>query len=289
MATKREPEVSLVAVDALDVVPKVDKIDTGYVTRERLAQVLEEQNLLSEFVQKALKEGYHYGLHPGTQTKVLKKPGAEELCRLYKLQPSYDILTGPTPEDVAAGRIYYRIRCTLSNRIGAWEGLASCSSMESKYRWRWVFESDIPPGLEPEDLVQKQIYSKKKGRNYTMYRVPNDEAADLDNTILKMGKKRAYVDATITATHTSHLFTQDIIEDDSEIDDGSSSHDGSGVGDYETKATIDDGQVRMLKAIMSGYKKTAASFQKKFAIDVEHLPHNLYEEAVRWASDKDAD
>ena len=30
------------------------------------------------------------------------------------------------------------------------------------------------------------------------------------NTILKMAKKRAFVDAILSATHSSHIFTQDM-------------------------------------------------------------------------------
>jgi len=38
----------------------------------------------------------------------------------------------------------------------------------------------------------------------------NMETAELSNTLLKMAKKRALVDATLSATRSSDLFTQDI-------------------------------------------------------------------------------
>ena len=43
-------------------------------------------------------------------------------------------------------------------------------------------------------------------------RVEHDNPADYYNTILKMAKKRAYVDAIITATACSDIFTQDLEE-----------------------------------------------------------------------------
>jgi hypothetical protein len=43
-----------------------------------------------------------------------------------------------------------------------------------------------------------------------LYRIPNDEIADLVNTILKMAQKRALVAATLIATGLSDYFTQDI-------------------------------------------------------------------------------
>jgi hypothetical protein len=41
-------------------------------------------------------------------------------------------------------------------------------------------------------------------------RSENPDIADLYNTVLKMAKKRAFVDATITATAASDFFTQDV-------------------------------------------------------------------------------
>jgi len=43
-----------------------------------------------------------------------------------------------------------------------------------------------------------------------MYRVPNDDIFSQVNTILKMSKKRAMVDAALSAGRLSDLFTQDM-------------------------------------------------------------------------------
>ena len=45
-------------------------------------------------------------------------------------------------------------------------------------------------------------------------RVENPDAADLDNTILKMAKKRSLVDAAISLVRCSDMFTQDVDSDD---------------------------------------------------------------------------
>ncbi len=44
----------------------------------------------------------------------------------------------------------------------------------------------------------------------TMYRVPNSDFADIINTVQKIGQKRAYVAATLSATNASDYFTQDL-------------------------------------------------------------------------------
>ena len=41
-------------------------------------------------------------------------------------------------------------------------------------------------------------------------RIENEDIADVYNTVLKMAKKRALVDATLTATAASDIFTQDV-------------------------------------------------------------------------------
>ena len=43
-----------------------------------------------------------------------------------------------------------------------------------------------------------------------MYRIENDNPQDLANTILKMAKKRSFVDGILTVTGASRIFTQDI-------------------------------------------------------------------------------
>src|SRR6185312_2825162 len=44
----------------------------------------------------------------------------------------------------------------------------------------------------------------------TQYRTPNPDIADVVNTVLKMGMKRAHVAATIVAVNVSDRFTQDV-------------------------------------------------------------------------------
>lgn len=43
----------------------------------------------------------------------------------------------------------------------------------------------------------------------TVYRIPNDQFPDVINTCQKQGEKRAYVEATLSATGLANLFTQD--------------------------------------------------------------------------------
>src|SRR5271167_1156747 len=90
-----------------------------------------------EFVQDYLKEGEDYGTIPGTPKPTLYKPGSDKLCELYGLSDSYRIVS--KTEDFSIGLFDYTIEAILTSRAGEFvvaTGLGSCSSYESKYRWR---------------------------------------------------------------------------------------------------------------------------------------------------------
>lgn len=190
--------------------------------RKRLAE-------LQEFVKMYMKEGEDFGTIPGTPKPTLYKPGADKLCDIYALADTYRI-TNRT-EDWSQSLFDYEVECTLvskrSGRLVA-TGLGSCNSYEGKYRWRE--QQRKCPTCGKESIIKgKEEYGggwlcwKKKGgcgakfeegdpeiENQPSGKVQNEDIATLKNTILKMAKKRAKVDAVLSATRSSGLFTQDI-------------------------------------------------------------------------------
>ena len=130
--------------------------------------------MLKEFVRDHMQEGEDYGVIPGASPKpVLFKPGAEKLNAIFGLAPIVEITN--RVEDWDNGFVAYEVKVTLLNKrttnIEA-EGIGSCNSRERRYK--------------------------------------NQDAANVANTILKMAKKRGLVDATLSATRASGLFTQDL-------------------------------------------------------------------------------
>jgi hypothetical protein len=130
--------------------------------------------------------------------------------------------------------------------VGA--GIGSCNSWEAKYKWREA-KRTCPNCQKPSIKASKRewgggFYCDKnispdcgsawKGQSYqdnrgntrhpteidkeicaqiaaqAVGKVPNDDIASQKNTVLKMAKKRAYVDAVISATRSSGIFTQDV-------------------------------------------------------------------------------
>jgi hypothetical protein len=190
-----------------------------------LAHVAKIQGLMKEL----LHEGEHYGVIPGTEKKSLLKAGAEKLSFTFRLLPKFRI----APRDLPNNHREYDIVCELWHESGvfAGEGVGSCSTMESKYRYRNIADFEDTGDSIPADSKEKKAEYRKQGFGmkkingqwaWVKYkdsaRTENPDIADVYNTVLKMAKKRALVDATITACAASDIFTQDVAdpEEDSE-------------------------------------------------------------------------
>jgi hypothetical protein len=148
--------------------------------------IADRVNLVHQVMKGVMHEGTHFGKVPGCGAKmVLLKPGADVLAMTFRLSPSYTV----QKEDMGGGHREYTVHCIMRGPDGSIvaEGVGSGSTMERKYRYR----------------------KDQSGRT-----VENADIADVYNTVLKMSKKRAHIDATLTATGAADMFTQDLIEDD---------------------------------------------------------------------------
>lgn len=173
-----------------------------------------------------MKEGEHFGVIPGTPKPTLYKSGAEKLNLLFRLAPRYDLLA----EHRYGEHLYVRYKCGLYHiQTGLlWgEGIGSCSTKETKYRYRPGFEvTDLPIPKDAKDKkaeYRKQGFGMKKIDNEWKWvkfgaddRQENPDLADTYNTVEKMACKRALVAATLNATAASDIFTQDL-EDTREV------------------------------------------------------------------------
>jgi len=202
----------------------------------RLADMETKLGLVHQFFKKVMEKDVDYGTIPGTPKPSLYKPGAEKLCELYNF--AITIAEKDEEKDIKTG--YYRVRIVVrlvhraTGTVVA-EGIGEASSYESKYRYRWVYERDVPRGVDKDSLLSKEF----EGRNgpYYKYRVENADLFDQWNTVLKMAKKRALVDATLSATRSSGIFSQAEDELDAwiegefeEVQDGQEQPEGQGTG-----------------------------------------------------------
>jgi len=224
-------------INALSIIETVE-IDNIANTMAKIQQM---QNV----VQKTLKKGHDFGEVPGTSKPTLLKPGGEKICMLFGLNPEYEFLQ--TTEDYDKEFFSYNIRCTLfRNRQPVAQGVGSCNSKEKKYRF-------VNVDTIPETYIgQSEEYTDKYGR--VRYKINNPDICSLVNTILKMAKKRAFIDAVLQVASLSEVFTQDI-ED---------------MGDFiqqEQDATLTIEQAKNLKLSFGKYKGTTL-------IDLVHKDSN---------------
>lgn len=203
---------------------------------------IESLKVLQDFVSNYLQEsedggedGGDYGIIPGTRKKTLFKSGAEKLCDVYGLKDKYVFIS--KIENWETGLFDYVIECQLLLKrndayVGA--GMGSCSSFESKYRWRSAERTCPQCGASGGVLIKEKDFKNtgkemgwlcwpKKGGcgskfapkdpaiiDQVLGRVVNPDLADTKNTVLKIAKKRAKVDAVIAVTRSSGLFVQDV-------------------------------------------------------------------------------
>lgn len=142
-----------------------------------VAQAVQQYKIIQDIVGKVLVEGRDYGVIPGTRGgPSLWKPGAEKLCGIFGLAVTIIGIETNRQEHF----LEYTVTVELVSRhtgAAVGQGIGSCNSGERKYK--------------------------------------NVPVADLQNTLLKMAKKRAQIDAVLSATGASGFF-QD--EDDSDLE-----------------------------------------------------------------------
>ncbi|SDQ43274.1 hypothetical protein [Pseudoxanthomonas sp. CF125] len=168
------------------------------------ADVRAQVNLMQDVMKEVMQDGTHYGTIPGTKSKSLYKAGAEKLMATFRLAGD------PEVEDLSRdGEVHYRVKVRLTSMSGAFigAGIGECSSQEDKYAWRLAV---CPEEFDATPENRRRVkFSKYQGKVEQKKQVRTNPA-DVANTILKMAKKRGQVDAVITCTAASDLFTQDI-------------------------------------------------------------------------------
>lgn len=197
---------------------------------KRLAALRSGRERVARIQRDLMVESVDYGLIPGTPKPTLLKPGAEKLCDFYQLAARIEVefVAG---DGVTTPPLTYNAACFL--HLGSTDGPivatghGTANSWERRYRYRRA-ERTCPAcgkaGALNKSKRDPEFYcwAKKGGCGATFpltdERITGQELGDVENpdpwdlavTLLKMAEKRAHVDATLRATATSGLFTQDV-------------------------------------------------------------------------------
>ena len=268
--------------------------------------VTRQVNTVQQIMRNIMRENEHYGIIPGTKKPSLFKPGAEKLGLVFRLRPEYQI----DRSDLPNGHREYEVVCTLihiptGQSVG--QGVGNATTMDGKYRFRGGEKEGtgqpIPkeywnlkkigkfdeaqaaiggPGFAPGKVEGKwEICSIGEKQEY-------DNPADYYNTVMKMAKKRAHVDAILTATAASDIFTQDT-EDMPEVIPGAAAVKDTRppIQTPQTKSqpkqepagsdtgTITPNQTKAIHALLTGLEITDDLQRHEVVTDALGLPDTL--------------
>ena len=214
-ATKDEVQAQVVEAPASTALATTTSEYQGLSMVMSPDEAMARLTALQSFIAKVMVKGQDFGIIPGAGDKpTLLQPGAQKLAEVYGLAHRFEEVECIRDWDRMFFQFEYRTVLT-SRRDGSYvgEGIGSCNSRESKYAYRWVFDDQVPLGVDKSKL-EKQIRKSRKpgsfGKEYVQYKLPNQDLASVINTIQKMAAKRSYIHAVIAATRSSGIFTQDV-------------------------------------------------------------------------------
>lgn len=191
-----------------------------------VAQVEATMRKISQFqqvIQNTLHQNHDYGIIPGTDKPTLLKPGAEKILMMMGLCSEFEIVD--STRDFEKGFFQYQVRCKLlKGDTVITEGLGACNTREKKYM-----------KMDP----------------YTM-----------DNTVLKMAKKRALIDATLLVASLSDIFNQDL--EDMDIN-GQSTEMQKVYTDQD--GTISKAQAKRMYALSNGDAELCKRVMQKYGYE----------------------
>ena len=186
----------------------------------RLELASKERDRIEQIQKAIMREDIDYGVIPGTKKPTIFKPGAEILNKMARLCPSFSV-TSRYGDGARSPHIHYRVTCHLHEGSTegpiVCEGVGAANSWEKKYRYRNAGPPCPACGFElrkSQYAPEWYCHERKGGCGETFpldaHRGGTGENPDpfeLDNTLLKMAKKRGYNDATLTAHAASGIFT----------------------------------------------------------------------------------
>lgn len=218
--------------------------------RQAIARERALREVMIEYVRSELKDGVHFYTRKlfagggddgegreGKQKPSLTKEGALNICHLLHCRPGRPEVEREYHE---GGHITITTRVPLlslqTGEVVA-EGEGLCSTLESKYAYRWLWPSQVP-AAERAGMVTRR-FKNRAGQWVEQYRIDNEAVADQLNTVLKMSYKRSLVAGVLQLPTVSEIFTQDLEDHAGDDDD-----DGAG-GESGDKITPESRRTRL--------------------------------------------
>ena len=162
--------------------------------------------IIQQVLAGVMIKGTHYDTLPGCGPKpMLLKPGAEKVLSTFR------IAVDPIVEDLSTSdEARYRVTARgISQQTGLFlgAGIGEASTDEEKFKWQAAV---CPEEYDVTMENRRRIKFKRSGADVLQVKQIRASVADKANTVLKMAKKRALVDLTLTVTAASDIFAQDL-------------------------------------------------------------------------------
>lgn len=150
----------------------VEMVANAAIRQPSIAEEKQREETMNAFINNVLISGTDYGVIPKCSKPSLLKPGAEKILSFLGFSAHTEV--EHRQEDIEKGFFAYEAHVRLEDSFGrvVAEGLGCCNTREARYIKSGGFA--------------------------------------VQNTALKMAKKRALIDAVLNAAAVSGVFTQDI-------------------------------------------------------------------------------
>jgi len=205
--TEPNQNMQMIRAESHELVPEMGVM----ALNERIEQI---KNVMKD----VMIEGFHYGKAYGGSDKananalpVIYKPGYEILLCCFGVAMRPRIEKVVLPDGHSQYTVYAEgIHIATGRSLGV--GIASASTAETKYAWKWA--GDVEYADTPEHKRRKKYYVDGGRTKVTLQVATNP--ADQENTVLKMADKRATAMFVLKAFGASSCFAPEPEEGDKE-------------------------------------------------------------------------
>jgi len=171
-----------------------------FVSDQTIKDMAEHKERLNGFISSQLKEGNDgsgdYGRISGYEKKILWKPGAEKLLRLFGLAVKIEMTDKIFDIDGNFALFTYK---AIISHLGSGAVIAECEGCANSQEKKYL---EVKTWYEEKAKNSDKMISKTK-------KAPA-KVGDILNTLMKMAQKRAMVGATILAVSGSDYLSQDL-------------------------------------------------------------------------------
>jgi hypothetical protein len=223
--------------------------------------------LIQEVMKAVMEKDVHYGIIPGTPKPTLYKAGAEKLLSTFRIgvDPREEVVDLSTEDEIR-----YRVSVKgfsqgTGDLLGV--GIGECSSSEEKYKWKKPVCGEEFNETAPER--KRTVWKHGKDKPYQLQQIRMNPI-DVANTILKMAKKRALIDMTLTITAASDIFDQDLedLPDGMEVGNGKKPP----IQEPQKKKTPDETEKPKTETVVTGIDNVT----KSDGVDKNKKPYTKY-------------